>query len=101
MRSAADDRAGGQAGEHRSATDPLGSRRDGRRVAPPRPPPTRLVLPRGAGAMKATKPTEAPKPPAVPPEANHQMEMLRERALATMERAYAPYSKFRVGAALL
>jgi cytidine deaminase len=29
------------------------------------------------------------------------MEKLRERALATMERAYAPYSNFRVGAALL
>ena len=27
--------------------------------------------------------------------------LLRERAFATMERAYAPYSKFRVGAALL
>ena len=27
--------------------------------------------------------------------------LLRERALAAMERAYAPYSKFRVGAALL
>lgn len=27
--------------------------------------------------------------------------MLRERAFAVMERAYAPYSKFRVGAALL
>jgi cytidine deaminase len=29
------------------------------------------------------------------------MVMLRERALAAMERAYAPYSNFRVGAALL
>ena len=29
------------------------------------------------------------------------VETLRERALATMDRAYAPYSKFRVGAALL
>lgn len=27
--------------------------------------------------------------------------MLRERALAAMERAYAPYSRFKVGAALL
>lgn len=27
--------------------------------------------------------------------------LLRERALAAMERAYAPYSRFRVGAALL
>jgi cytidine deaminase len=29
------------------------------------------------------------------------MVVLRERALAAMERAYAPYSRFRVGAALL
>jgi cytidine deaminase len=28
-------------------------------------------------------------------------QILRERALAAMERAYAPYSKFRVGAAIL
>ena len=32
---------------------------------------------------------------------DHQMVVLRERALAAMERAYAPYSNFRVGAALL
>jgi cytidine deaminase len=32
---------------------------------------------------------------------DHQMLVLRERALAAMERAYAPYSNFRVGAALL
>ena len=32
---------------------------------------------------------------------DHQMVVLRERAFAAMERAYAPYSKFRVGAALL
>lgn len=30
-----------------------------------------------------------------------QLAVLRERALAAMDRAYAPYSKFRVGAALL
>jgi cytidine deaminase len=29
------------------------------------------------------------------------MTMLRERAFAVMERAYAPYSRFKVGAALL
>ena len=33
--------------------------------------------------------------------ADHQMVGLRERAFAAMERAYAPYSNFRVGAALL
>jgi cytidine deaminase len=32
---------------------------------------------------------------------DHQMVVLRERALAVMDRAYAPYSNFRVGAALL
>lgn len=32
---------------------------------------------------------------------DHQMVVLRERALAAMDRAYAPYSDFHVGAALL
>jgi cytidine deaminase len=32
---------------------------------------------------------------------DHQLLVLRERALAAMDRAYAPYSKFHVGAALL
>jgi len=35
------------------------------------------------------------------PGGDRAMTMLRERAFAVMERAYAPYSKFRVGAALL
>src|SRR3954471_23298551 len=33
--------------------------------------------------------------------ADHQMVVLRERAFAAMDRAYAPYSSFKVGAALL
>jgi cytidine deaminase len=33
--------------------------------------------------------------------ADHQEIVLRERALAAMDRAYAPYSNFRVGAAIL
>jgi cytidine deaminase len=32
---------------------------------------------------------------------DHQMVVLRERAFAAMDRAYAPYSNFKVGAALL
>ena len=35
------------------------------------------------------------------PGEERNLTLLRERALAAMERAYAPYSKFRVGAALL
>jgi cytidine deaminase len=40
-------------------------------------------------------------PKAAAPVEDRQMVVLRERALAAMERAYAPYSNFRVGAALL
>jgi len=36
-----------------------------------------------------------------PPGESRTVTLLRERAFAAMERAYAPYSKFRVGAALL
>lgn len=32
---------------------------------------------------------------------DHELRGLRERALAAMQRAYAPYSRFHVGAALL
>jgi cytidine deaminase len=41
------------------------------------------------------------KAEASPPATDHQLTMLRERAFAVMDRAYAPYSSFRVGAALL
>jgi cytidine deaminase len=47
--------------------------------------------------MKAAKET-AKISPETP---DHQMLVLRERALAAMSRAYAPYSNFPVGAALL
>ena len=36
-----------------------------------------------------------------PPMTDRQLVVLRERALAAMDQAYAPYSNFRVGAALL
>jgi cytidine deaminase len=39
--------------------------------------------------------------PRVAEGSDHQIGVLRERALAAMDRAYAPYSSFRVGAALL
>ena len=38
---------------------------------------------------------------AEPPGEERTITVLRERAFAAMERAYAPYSSFRVGAALL
>ena len=38
---------------------------------------------------------------ADPPGEDRTITLLRERAFAAMERAYAPYSRFRVGAALL
>ena len=41
------------------------------------------------------------RPGAQAPGDDRMMTVLRERAFAAMERAYAPYSKFRVGAALL
>lgn len=43
----------------------------------------------------------APEGAAAPAARHHQEAMLRERAIAAMDRAYAPYSSFRVGAALL
>ena len=39
--------------------------------------------------------------PAEAPRDDHETRMLRERATAAMDRAYAPYSAFHVGAALL
>jgi len=41
------------------------------------------------------------RPGAESPADNRVLTVLRERAFAAMERAYAPYSNFRVGAALL
>jgi len=43
----------------------------------------------------------AERPLPVPPGDERTITILRERAVAAMERAYAPYSQFRVGAALL
>lgn len=48
--------------------------------------------------MRATRPKVSA---ASGPVNDQQMGALRERALAVMDRAYAPYSNFRVGAALL
>jgi cytidine deaminase len=48
--------------------------------------------------VSATKPKAPSQRPAV---GEHQIVALRERALAVMDRAYAPYSGFKVGAALL
>ena len=47
----------------------------------------------------AGKTAQAPRDRARVPD--HEGQALRERASAAMERAYAPYSSFRVGAALL
>jgi len=52
----------------------------------------------GKQPVSATKAKTASKRPAI---GEHQIVALRERALAVMDRAYAPYSKFKVGAALL
>src|SRR5947209_10252000 len=49
-------------------------------------------------AVTATKPKQAD---SAAPTADRQVTMLRERALSVMDRAYAPYSRFKVGAALL
>jgi cytidine deaminase len=45
--------------------------------------------------------TKQQKADADAPAAERQVTMLRERALSVMDRAYAPYSKFKVGVALL
>src|SRR5262249_11929592 len=62
-------------------------------------PRTRNVVPRAVGrplGMSAGEPLGAERPID-----SRTVTLLRDRAFAAMERAYAPYSKFRVGAALL
>jgi len=57
---------------------------------------------RKSGATRAAKPAKSGgSGSAAAPSADREMTMLRERAMAAMDRAYAPYSNFHVGAALL
>lgn len=51
--------------------------------------------------MTAGLPQDLQASRGTPESAERTMQILRERAMAAMERAYAPYSHFRVGAALL
>lgn len=51
--------------------------------------------------MTSGLPQEVQAARGAPEPAERTLRILRERALAAMERAYAPYSRFRVGAALL
>ena len=51
--------------------------------------------------MTSGLPQEVQAARGAPESGERTLRILRERALAAMERAYAPYSRFRVGAALL
>ncbi len=51
--------------------------------------------------MTAGLPQDLQASRGTPESAERTLQILKERALSAMERAYAPYSRFRVGAALL
>src|SRR5262245_11734546 len=101
MRASSRPRATGRARFPRATRDLLRSRRDSRRVA--RSDLSRsghLVPPTTGTTLRMKTPDRTISGVDVPGE-EQTVTVLRERAFAAMERAYAPYSNFRVGAALL